>query len=67
MTFETGYLDFGNREKDITNQTYEAITGFNYQINDTLSSLSFSRSKPMTNSSFYWSIRVNFRGSNVFS
>ncbi len=28
------YLEFGNREKDITNQTYEAITGFNYQIND---------------------------------
>ncbi len=28
------YLDFPNREKDNTNETFEATTGFNYLIND---------------------------------
>lgn len=28
------YLDFGNREKEIVNQTYEAAGGFDYRIND---------------------------------
>ncbi|HEY0922160.1 TonB-dependent receptor domain-containing protein [Rheinheimera pacifica] len=40
------YLDFGNREKDVTNQTYEAIGGFDWQINDDFSltgDIGFSR------------------------
>ncbi|MCL1077969.1 TonB-dependent receptor [Parashewanella spongiae] len=28
------YLDFPNREKDNTNETFEAVAGFNYTIND---------------------------------
>lgn len=28
------YLDFGNRKKDVTNQTYEAVSGFEYALND---------------------------------
>lgn len=34
LTVVRRFLDFGNRNQDVTNQTYEASTGFEYNIND---------------------------------
>lgn len=34
LTVVRRFLDFGNRNKDVTNQTYEAVSGFEYNIND---------------------------------
>jgi|GEM_PF-1399552 len=46
MTVVRRFLDFGNRNSDVTNSTFEAVTGFDYAINDDFSltgDIGFSR------------------------
>lgn len=50
LTVVRRFLDFGNRNQDVTNQTFEASSGFEYNINDDFSLVGDIAYSRLTNS-----------------